>query len=187
VAIGVALGVAGTVVLDRWWHRKDAPSGPAASSALPAPSDVTGAADPRVWVVPTSVPEPAPLPPPRPSTRARPVRPDRVPTAATLKLSQRIILHVYAQGRPAEYVAPAALSQAGMGEVLGEPQTHLSKALARLVAGGVLTVERRHVSGGSRRLLVYTLTPLGEALARDMRRAVSPRATAAAPPWMGRP
>ncbi|MCI4372191.1 MAG: hypothetical protein L3K02_00885 [Thermoplasmata archaeon] len=104
-----------------------------------------------------------------------------------MKLSQRLVLHIYAQGRPTEYVAPASLSQAGMGAALGEPQNHLAKALARLVAGGVLVVARRHVSGSSRRLLVYSLTPLGEALARDLRRASSPGPAPATPAWMGRP
>jgi DNA-binding PadR family transcriptional regulator len=129
--------------------------------------------------------------PPTAPRRAPPARRPRAPSApspATLKLSQRIVLHIYAQGRAtSEYVAPAALSQAGMGAALGEPQNHLAKALARLVAGGVLAVHRRHVSGNPRRLLVYTLTPLGEALARDLRRTVDPGPVVAPPAWMGRP
>jgi len=74
-----------------------------------------------------------------------------------------------------------------MSEALDEPQNHLAKALARLVAGGVMTVNRRHVSGNPRRLLVYTLTPLGEALARDLRRAGAAKPANAPPAWMGRP
>jgi DNA-binding PadR family transcriptional regulator len=134
-----------------------------------------------VWVVPAAEPRPAPVAP-------RPRRSVGAPSAATLKLSQRIILHIQAQGRPtSEYVAAFALSQAGMGEALGQPQNHLAKALARLVAGGVLTVDRRHVSGKPRRLLVYHLTPLGEALARDLRRSVAAPQAPTPPAWMGRP
>jgi len=173
------------VLWDRWRHPSVPPAaedpGPAGSATVaPVP-----AADPSAWVVPAVAParEPrlrAPVPTPD-------VRSSGAPSLATLKLSQRIIQHVYAQGRPTEYVAPAPLCQSGMSEALGAPQNHLAKALARLVAGGVLTVSRRHVTGGSRRVLVYSLTPLGEALARDLRKSPRPTTTPGAPAWMGRP
>ena len=95
---------------------------------------------------------------------------------------------MFAQGRLArDAVAPVGLCQTGMSDALGEPQTHLAKPLARLVAAGVLVVDRRHVSGKARRLLVYTLTPLGEALARDLRRTTMPGPQPDLPAWMGRP
>jgi DNA-binding MarR family transcriptional regulator len=173
------------VLWDRWRHPSpphpvDRPAPQEPTAIAPAPG-----ADPSVWVVPAAASFPEP--PPRAPAPARSAHVDRAPSPATLKLSQRIILHVYAQGRPTEYVAPASLCQSGMCEALGAPQNHLAKALARLVAGGVLTVSRRHVAGGARRVLVYTLTPLGEALARDLRKS-SPAATVSSvPAWMGRP
>jgi DNA-binding MarR family transcriptional regulator len=99
---------------------------------------------------------------------------------APLRTSQRVILHVLSQGRlaPGE-VAPVGLSQAGIGAALGLRQSSLAKALARLVAAGVLRVERRHVERQARRLKVYELTPLGESLARDLRRRAAPPATPA--------
>jgi DNA-binding MarR family transcriptional regulator len=88
-----------------------------------------------------------------------------------LRTSQRVILHILGQGRvgPNE-LAPVGLSQAGIGDALGVRQSSVAKALARLVAAGVLMVSRRHVEHQVRRLKVYELTPLGEALARDLRR-----------------
>lgn len=61
-----------------------------------------------------------------------------------------------------------------MSEALSVPQGAIAKALQRLGAAGVFEVDRRHVSHQARRLLVYQLTPLGEALARDLRRTVRP-------------
>jgi DNA-binding MarR family transcriptional regulator len=138
----------------------------------PSPPDAPVRASPGSVEAATAAPTPAVSRAPPPS----------------LRLPQRIVLHVYAQGRIArDDVAPLGLCQAGMSESLNEPQSHLSKPLARLVAGGVLTVDRRHVAGKSRRLLVYTLTPLGEALARDLRRSVTPGPAPFVPAWMGRP
>jgi len=79
-------------------------------------------------------------------------------------------------------VAPVGLSQTGLSEALGATQSSIAKVLQRLVAAGVLTVSRRHVSGQGRRLLVYELTPLGEALARDLRRSQHPGPGAPPPP-----
>ena len=94
-----------------------------------------------------------------------------VPEEGRMRTSQRVILHIVAQGRPLPGdVAPFGLSQAGIGEALDLTQSSLAKTLGRLVAAGVLTVERRHVRHQDRRLKVYELTPLGESLARDLRR-----------------
>lgn len=133
-------------------------------------------------------PEPVPTPPAEPAPAPAPkrmeivVRPDAALGGASatgdasdddapLRTSQRVILHVLGQGRigPNE-LAPVGLSQAGIGAALGIRQSSLAKALARLVAAGVLKVGRRHVEHQVRRLKVYELTPLGETLARDLRR-----------------
>lgn len=98
----------------------------------------------------------------------------RAPGSAP-RIAQRVLLHLYAQGRVGlNDVAPRGLSQGGLSEALGTSQSSIAKVLQRLVAAGVLTVSRRHVSGEGRRLLVYELTPLGEALARDLRRSDRP-------------
>jgi DNA-binding MarR family transcriptional regulator len=112
-------------------------------------------------------------PPPSPARSTSPSG-ARV-TENALKASERVILHILAQGRigPNE-LAPFGLSQAGIGEALGLRQSSLAKTLARLVAAGVLRVGRRHVEHQARRLLVYELTPLGESLARDLRRRSTP-------------
>lgn len=94
----------------------------------------------------------------------------RVPTGDTLRLSQRIILHVYAQGQfVAGDVAPPGLCQAGMVEALGIPQSGIAAVLRRLEAAGVFTAERGHVRGHDRRLKVYRLTAQGHEIARELR------------------
>jgi DNA-binding MarR family transcriptional regulator len=180
IALGVALGVVAVLLWDRLRHR---PELDRSAAAMPPPSAPVLPLDPKAQAVPAIPAEAesrAPAPP-------RTARSSHAPSLATLKLSQRIVLHVYAQGRPTDYLAPASLSQGGMSKALGVPQNHLANALARLEAGGVLIVSRRHVSGGSRRVQVYTLTPLGEALARDLRKLAPPGDPPAVPAWMGRP
>jgi DNA-binding PadR family transcriptional regulator len=56
-----------------------------------------------------------------------------------------------------------------MAAALRTSQGAVSNALRRLVYGGVLRVERVHVSGKLRRLKVYRLTPEGENLVRWIR------------------
>ena len=155
---------------------------------------------PRVVVPADATAGPAPAPdPPRPgrveAVVAAVPSPDPAPAGSDgepLRTSERVILHILRQGRlgPGE-LAPIGLSQTGIGEALGLRQSALAKALARLVAAGVLVVSRRHVERQSRRLKVYELTPLGEALARDLRRRNSPppeepRSRGAHAIWMGR-
>jgi DNA-binding MarR family transcriptional regulator len=136
-------------------------------------------------VPPTTVetlpPSPAVDPPPyRPiaptavrSSRPRdegPGPPRSAPAPETLRLSQRVILHVYAQGiLPPGEVAPLALCQAGFVEALGIPQAGLAAVLRRLEAAGVLVTERGHVRGRDRRLKIYRLTPRGVDVARELR------------------
>jgi DNA-binding MarR family transcriptional regulator len=103
-------------------------------------------------------------PPPAPtSARAREF-------VASVRLSERVIDHLRRQPRTGPYdIAPAGMSQAGMVEALGASQSAVAKVVRRLVASGVLLESREHVQGAPTRLKVYRLTPLGEALARDIR------------------
>lgn len=106
------------------------------------------------------------VPAPESQEAARP-RPD--PSA--LRLSQRVVLHLQRQPRITRFdLAPRSMTQAGMAESLDATQSALAKVLARLGAAGVLSEQREHVQGEPRRLKVYQLTPVGEALARDVRR-----------------
>jgi DNA-binding MarR family transcriptional regulator len=165
VAGGAAV-VAGRLVLERLRDRRavvvpPAPVLPASTPDRgPAPVTQSAAPPPRMEIVV------APSPPPSASGPSE-MGEDEEP----LRTSQRVILHILRQGRlgPNE-LSPVGLSQAGIGAALGIRQSSLAKALARLVAAGVLSVGRRHVEHQVRRLKVYELTPLGEALARDLRR-----------------
>ncbi|MCI4321353.1 MAG: PKD domain-containing protein [Thermoplasmata archaeon] len=87
-----------------------------------------------------------------------------------VQLTQRVILHIGAQGRQtADEVGPVALTQAGMARGLEVTQNSLTNVLRRLVAAGVLQQDVRHVSGQPRRLRVYRFTDRGEAVYRDLR------------------
>ncbi|MGA8276330.1 MAG: hypothetical protein WB852_08585, partial [Thermoplasmata archaeon] len=87
-----------------------------------------------------------------------------------LGLARRVILHLSGLSRLGnDEVARIGFTQQGMATALGARQGSLVRVLQRLEAAGVLTVDRRHVSGVARRLKVYRLTALGESLARDLR------------------
>jgi DNA-binding MarR family transcriptional regulator len=130
--------------------------------------------------------------PPEPLVATTPL-PRAIPAAdEPLRTSQRVILHILGQGRigPNE-LAPVGLSQGGIGDALHVRQSSVAKSLARLEAAGVLVVSRRHVEHQVRRLKVYELTPLGEALARDLRRRTMKPANPSltrdgGPIWLGR-
>jgi DNA-binding MarR family transcriptional regulator len=99
----------------------------------------------------------------------RSLSPSSVPKE-TLRLSQRLILHVYAQGElPPGAVAPPGLCQAGMVEALGIPQAGLAAVLKRLEAAGILATERGHVRGYDRRLKIYRLSSRGLEVAKELR------------------
>ncbi len=93
------------------------------------------------------------------------------PTTAELRISKRVLLHIDSQPRlaPGERVGVRSLTQEGMAEVLGATQGAVSNVLRRLVDGGALRAERRHVPGKGRRVTVYELTARGEQLARGLR------------------
>jgi DNA-binding MarR family transcriptional regulator len=128
-----------------------APGEPPSDPAPPVPSECS----------PDSTPIgiDGPMTPPRPSAPGEAVR-----------LSQRVILHVYAQGDlPPGAVAPPGLCQAGIGEALGISQGGLAAVLRRLEAAGLFTTERGHVQGRDRRLKIYRLSARGLEVAKDLR------------------
>jgi PKD repeat protein/DNA-binding MarR family transcriptional regulator len=115
-------------------------------------------------------------PPPSPAdAKGATVSAPQVPEAAAreandLRLSQRILLHLYGQGRLADdEVATAAFTQSGMIGSLDTQQSLLSNVLRRMIYSGFLTQDVRHVRGASRRLRVYRLTPKGDRIARELR------------------
>ncbi|MCI4321555.1 MAG: hypothetical protein L3K18_02295 [Thermoplasmata archaeon] len=134
------------------------------------PTEMAADAPVPTSVIPNSTPESESVPP-QPDAPTPP-RTGSAPTPkGTLRLSQRVILHVYSQGRwPPGEVAPAGLCQAGMVEALGIPQAGLAAVLRRLEAAGILEGERAHVRGRDRRLKVYRLSTRGLDLAQELRR-----------------
>ncbi|MCI4364402.1 MAG: PKD domain-containing protein [Thermoplasmata archaeon] len=118
--------------------------------ALPAPASPTDALESPVSA------------PPVPEEAAR--------EANDLRLSQRILLHIYGQGRLGDdEVATSPFTQSGMITALGTQQSLLSNVLRRMIYSGFLTQDVRHVRGASRRLRVYRLTSKGDRIAHELR------------------
>lgn len=85
-------------------------------------------------------------------------------------LSEQILLHLMAQGvLSRDAVAPRALTQEGISEALGRPQSSFARVLQRLNEQGLLEVQTRHVRGVARRRKVYVLTPRGREVAKEVR------------------
>jgi DNA-binding MarR family transcriptional regulator len=188
-AVGLGTGLAIAIVLYallRWWGRRigDVPPHPLPVPNGVGPNPTLGPPDPTT----TSTPEPAILAEGTPAAVAAPALPPDLPPRSVstprasagrtgpvapreqVRLSQRVILHVFGQGvLPSGSVAPLALSQAGMMEALGVPQPGLAPVLRRLEAANILTSERGHVRGRDRRLKVYRLTDRGLELAKELR------------------
>lgn len=95
----------------------------------------------------------------------------RVPTERReqVRLSLRIVIHLFWFGpqRPDDIAQPGATQQ-GLADALGATQGAVSKVLRRLVAANVVRSDRRHVRGRDRRVRAYSLSPRGEALARQI-------------------
>ena len=147
------------------------PTGPPAPTPSREPSWVTTIPAPQPEAKVVAVPEPeAPTSASRVPSEA-PTGPLVTPKAsrAGLKLSQRVLLHLYQQGHLADgEVAPMGFTQGGMAERLEVGQSPLSSVLRRLVVAGLVVQDTRHVRGQPRRLRVYRLSPLGDSVARDL-------------------
>ena len=90
-------------------------------------------------------------------------------------LGDRILIHLHRQGRlgPQE-LASLSVTQAGLSDALGRPQSAFARTLQRLESTGLVFTELRHVKGASRRLKVYRLTPVGEQRAAEIRSRSGP-------------
>jgi DNA-binding MarR family transcriptional regulator len=125
---------------------------------------------------PTPVGVPPPASTPLDPSPGRP-RPGSISEGANI--AGRVILHLYAQGRLAPHeVADPEFTQEGIGLALSLRQGTVARVVGRLAAAGVLESDRRHVRGRPRRLTVYTVTPLGESVARDLRKQAAPSSSA---------
>ena len=94
---------------------------------------------------------------------------DRHAVSPGSELAGRVIVHLARLGRlPRDEVGAVGFTQKGMRESLRVPQGSIAKTLSRLRSAGVVEVDRRHVRNQPRRLKVYTLTALGESVARDI-------------------
>jgi DNA-binding MarR family transcriptional regulator len=192
--LGSGLLVAGLVYLLLWYGARRArsielPLDAASQRPEPSPEDRPGPGS-MVETGPSTSPEgpahPPPLAPPPPAPEPEPrgepltdsarrierTNPVGGPAApeGNIRLSQRVILHLYAQGDlPAGAVAPPGFCQAGIGEALGISQGGLAAVLRRLEAAGIFTTERGHVQGRDRRLKIYRLSARGLEVARELR------------------
>ena len=167
IAVGAAVAAGALVyLLGRGLLGSRRPGGP----KEPSVSDAARSAAPLLGSN-ASLPGPIPRADPAagvPGTRAR-TRERPPPSAERLYLTQRVILHIGAQGVvPIDGVAPPTLTQAGMAGALGVGQNSLTNVLRRLVAAGILDQDVRHVVGRPRRLRVYRFTARGESVYRDL-------------------
>lgn len=130
--------------------------GPRSGAGLPAPRS----ADPLSVSVP-----------PSPAFEAETVSSVSSERRERRRSSELVVLHLARLGPlRSDVVSEGERSQAGIGEALGLAQNIVSPVLRRLVQAGILESQLRHVSGQRRRLKVYSLTAVGESLARDFRR-----------------
>ncbi len=86
-------------------------------------------------------------------------------------LAARVIVHLSRLDRlgPND-VARLDSTQQGMVAAFDVRQGSLVKVLQRLLAGAVISVERRYVADANRHMKVYRLTALGESTARNLNR-----------------
>lgn len=169
LALGATLAIAlGLALAFRTGARRGSGTNPASRGALPEPPP--GPAPPSA-PAPDAGPETPQIVPILAEGPAVPVpSPRTVPNPETLRLTERVVLHLGRLGRlHPDDLAPTGRTQAGMSEMLEVGQNSLTNVLRRLEAADILWHEVRHVRDRPRRLKVYGLTERGEALARDLR------------------
>jgi DNA-binding MarR family transcriptional regulator len=173
---GGALGWLGHVL---WGRRSTSRTVPVGTAAM-TPERPTSSVQPMTMNRPSDsslegIPAQAPISP----LQAPPIvwsPPERAAQASTgeasagIGLAARVILHLARLGRLGpDDLAKVGSTQQGIAAALQVSQGSLVRVLQRLVAGEMVSVERRHVARISRRLKVYTLTGRGESAARDLR------------------
>ncbi len=99
----------------------------------------------------------------------RPPVPPRFASDERVRLALRTVVHLSQLDPPvlASAEAPQRSTQQGIALALSATQGAVSKVLRRLIAGGLVRWERRHVAGRYRRVRVYFLTPDGGRIASE--------------------
>jgi hypothetical protein len=177
------------IAVMRWRARSRPPRASALPPTVPASSPPGSISPPAPPSEPVSVrsslvlpADPAPMPQAPPEVPASAVAlgpaaeasggPDLGAEGGSL--GDRILVHLLRQGRLAsDALAPQSVTQSGLSEALGRPQSAFARTLQRLESSGLVFTELRHVQGAPRRLKVYRLTGTGEAKALELRRRAS--------------
>jgi len=96
------------------------------------------------------------------------------PTDHELRISARIVFHIATQPRlGSKEPAPETLTQAGIALATKATQAAVAHALRRLIHGGLVKAERRHVHGRGQQVYAYQLTEDGESLASHIRTSMA--------------
>ncbi len=83
---------------------------------------------------------------------------------------EKILFYLYERRGLAErYVVPEDVTQAGLSELLGVKQSHISRALTDLKRRGLVYERTSHIVGTKRRKKAYFLTERGEEEVRSLR------------------
>ena len=92
---------------------------------------------------------------------------------AECTIKVKLITHLMTCPRSRDdYVFPVETTQAGMASALGIGRTHAGNELRKLEEEGCVEAKTAYIETGTRRMIVYTLTPVGRSLGR--RFAVNP-------------
>jgi tetratricopeptide (TPR) repeat protein/DNA-binding MarR family transcriptional regulator len=79
-----------------------------------------------------------------------------------LTVSKRILLHLKSFCKyKSEFEVPTYITQAGIGEIIGIRQHHVSRAITKLINDGLVYKRSAHVKGIERRRSAYFLTDKG--------------------------
>ncbi len=86
-----------------------------------------------------------------------------------LTVEQRVLLHLVEHPiLESKWDAPMTLTQAGISAAVGIQRKHLPRTLRRLIKGGCVDDQMRHVPNKRQRVHVYTLTSNGRQRAGDL-------------------
>jgi len=86
---------------------------------------------------------------------------------AECTIKVKLITHLMTCPRSRDdYVFPVEMTQAGMASALGIGRTHAGNELRKLVEEGCVEFEKAYIDTGTRRMIVYKLTPVGRSLGR---------------------
>jgi len=86
---------------------------------------------------------------------------------AECTIKVKLITHLMTCPRSRDdYVFPVETTQAGMASALGISRTHAGNELRKLVEEGCIEVKTAYIDTGTRRMIVYELTPVGRSLGK---------------------